>query len=216
VGFEFDVRRTKDGELVCVHDATLDRTTDARGKLAEETFAVVRKLDAGSWFDRAFARERVPTIAEIMALIAEHDADVLIAVDMKDTGGGIEETVVRLAEQHKVLERLMFIGATIESSEVRSRLLAANPKAKTARLVSKPEEIDGAIKDEQCSWVYVRFLPEPSAIARIHSAGKRIFIAGPLVAGELPENWQKAAELKFDGVLTDHPLEMQKLLRAKP
>src|SRR5881396_282402 len=47
VGFEFDVRRTKDGTLVCLHDATLDRTTDGRGSLADLTFAQVRMLDAG-------------------------------------------------------------------------------------------------------------------------------------------------------------------------
>src|SRR5437763_9792315 len=47
VGFEFDVRRCSDGTLVCLHDPTLDRTTDGHGSLAEFTFDQVRKLDAG-------------------------------------------------------------------------------------------------------------------------------------------------------------------------
>src|SRR6184192_3862262 len=69
VGFEFDVRRTKDGTLVCLHDATLDRTTDGRGSLAELTFAQLRMFDAGIRFDRAFRGERVPRIEEIFTLI---------------------------------------------------------------------------------------------------------------------------------------------------
>src|SRR5436853_7915114 len=54
VGFEFDVRRTNDGALLCLHDATLDRTTDGHGPLADLTSAQVRMLDAGARFDRAF------------------------------------------------------------------------------------------------------------------------------------------------------------------
>src|SRR3954466_10607294 len=44
VGFEFDVRRTKDGVLVCLHDATVDRTTDGRGNLNELTYEKLNKL----------------------------------------------------------------------------------------------------------------------------------------------------------------------------
>src|SRR3954471_1374713 len=54
VGFEFDVRRTKDGELVCLHDPTLDRTTGGRGKLADVALAELRQLDAGNRFDSRF------------------------------------------------------------------------------------------------------------------------------------------------------------------
>src|SRR3954468_7194776 len=65
VGFEFDVRRTKDGELVCLHDTTLDRTTSGRGRLADLTLAELRQLDAGSRFDPAFHGERVPRIEDV-------------------------------------------------------------------------------------------------------------------------------------------------------
>src|SRR5436190_6311158 len=53
VGFEFDVRPTRDGQLVCLHDETVDRTTSGRGQLADLTLAELRRLDAGSWFDPA-------------------------------------------------------------------------------------------------------------------------------------------------------------------
>src|SRR5437868_2412608 len=57
VGFEFDVRRTKDGQLVCLHDVSLDRTTDGKGALADIQLDGVRGLDAGSRFDPAFRDE---------------------------------------------------------------------------------------------------------------------------------------------------------------
>src|SRR5690349_25131170 len=59
LGFEFDVRRTKDGVLVCIHDATVDRTTDGAGKVADLTLDEVRRLDAGGWFGAEFAGEKV-------------------------------------------------------------------------------------------------------------------------------------------------------------
>src|SRR5438094_6354342 len=96
VGFEFDVRRCKDGTLVCLHDPTLDRTTDGRGNLANLTFDQLRKLDAGSRFDAAFRGQRVPRIDEIFTLLAEEArGDTLCAVDLKETGDGLEEKVVR-------------------------------------------------------------------------------------------------------------------------
>lgn len=57
LGFEFDVEVTKDGELVCIHDSTLDRTTNGTGKVSEHTLAEIRNLDAGSWFAPKFANE---------------------------------------------------------------------------------------------------------------------------------------------------------------
>ena len=214
VGFEFDVRRTEDGQLVCLHDATLERTTNGQGPLAKTPLAAVAKLDAGSQFDPAFQDERVPTIEQILRLIGEQAPDrVLIAVDMKEVGHGVEEEVVRLANKHGALSRLMFIGLTIESPEVRSRLKASSPKAQTARLASTPEQIGEVLADRQADWVYVRFLPQAEQVRRIHEQGKRLFIAGPLVAGDEPENWHKAAELGIDAVLTDYPLELHRLLR---
>ena len=129
-GFEFDVERTKDGQLVCIHDGTVDRTTNGTGKVSELTLAQMRELDAGSWFDPKFAGEKVPTIDEVLKLIAEYrQHDVLIAVDLKAANVG--EDVVRLAERHKVLDRLLFIGRTISEPELRRNIKEASPEAHT-------------------------------------------------------------------------------------
>lgn len=73
---EFDVWQTKDGAWVLLHDATLDRTTDATAKLGRKdvrvdqcTLAEVRSLDAGAWKGKAFAGEKVPTLAEALAAV---------------------------------------------------------------------------------------------------------------------------------------------------
>jgi glycerophosphoryl diester phosphodiesterase len=215
VGFEFDVRRTKDGQLVCLHDASLDRTTSGRGPLAQQTFAELRKLDAGKWFDPAFAGERVPSIPEIISLIAASPAGSLAAVDLKDAGDGLEEEVVRLADEKQVLERLVFIGLTIESPEIRARLRKANPQVSTARLAKSPDDIAAVLADANSDWVYVRFVPTREQAAEIHRAKKRVFIAGPLVAGNESKNWQAAAEAGIDAILTDYPLELAKQLRGR-
>lgn len=66
---EFDVQRTSDGQLVIMHDATVDRTTNGSGKVAEMTFEQIRALDAGSWFSEKFAGTQVPTPEEVLELI---------------------------------------------------------------------------------------------------------------------------------------------------
>jgi glycerophosphoryl diester phosphodiesterase len=68
---EFDVRLTADGRAVLLHDNRLRRTTDGRGKLTELSLAALRNYDAGGWFGPPFAGERVPTLEEAIALLAE-------------------------------------------------------------------------------------------------------------------------------------------------
>jgi glycerophosphoryl diester phosphodiesterase len=67
---EFDVRLTADHQPVLLHDARLGRTTDAVGWARRRTLAAIRRHDAGRWFAPAFAGERVPTLAEAVALLA--------------------------------------------------------------------------------------------------------------------------------------------------
>lgn len=214
-GFEFDVRRTTDDQLVCLHDDTVERTTNGKGRLADLSLGEVRRLDAGGRFDNAFRGELVPTIEEVMALVGQpSSASTLIAVDLKDAGKGLEEAVVRLAEKHQALGRLVFIGLAIESAEIRARLRAANAKVQLARLAPAPENVEEVLADKLADWVYVRFLPQPEQVRRIHEQGKRLFLVGPLVAGKEPDHWGQAADLGIDAVLTDFPLELQRQLRG--
>ena len=63
---ETDVRITRDGELVCIHDATVDRTTNGTGKVCDKLLSELKTLDAGSWKGAEFAGERIPTFIEFL------------------------------------------------------------------------------------------------------------------------------------------------------
>jgi glycerophosphoryl diester phosphodiesterase len=67
---ELDVHLDADGVPVVVHDGTLDRTTDTRGSVEELGSARVRAADAGAWFAPAFAGQRVPTLREVVDVVA--------------------------------------------------------------------------------------------------------------------------------------------------
>ena len=57
---------TVDGNLVLLHDADVNRTTDGHGSLSSMTLAEVKKLDAGTWFDREFKGTVIPTLDEVL------------------------------------------------------------------------------------------------------------------------------------------------------
>jgi glycerophosphoryl diester phosphodiesterase len=67
-GIEFDLHETRDGELVVLHDYTLDRTTSGNGLVSHCTFKELRALDAGRWFDLKFAGEMIPTLNEVIEI----------------------------------------------------------------------------------------------------------------------------------------------------
>jgi glycerophosphoryl diester phosphodiesterase len=214
IGFEFDVRATRDGQLVCLHDPTLDRTTSGTGPVSARSLAEVRRLDAGRWFDPAFAGERVPTVEEVLTLLAEYPrSDVLVAVDLKAENVAAE--VVRMAERLGVLPRLLFIGNAISEPSVRDQVRGASARAHTAALANHAGEFAGALAADNADWVYVRFLPSPEQAAAAHRAGKPIFLAGPTVSGTEPENWRRAAEVGTDAILTDDPLALSASLRRQ-
>lgn len=96
---EFDVRIAGDGTAVLMHDATVDRTTDGTGLLADYGVEALSCLDAGSWFDRAFAGEPPPTLARALGLCAELclGADIEIKRDRQGPGRDADVAVAAVA-----------------------------------------------------------------------------------------------------------------------
>jgi glycerophosphoryl diester phosphodiesterase len=70
-GIEFDVHLTTDGQLVVIHDFTVDKTTDGRGAVTAMCAAEVRRLDAGSHFSADFAGVQVPFLEEVLDLVGD-------------------------------------------------------------------------------------------------------------------------------------------------
>lgn len=80
---ETDVRVTADGELVLIHDDTVDRTTNGTGLVREMTFAELRALDAGVKKNEKFAGARIPTLRELFELVREHPT-ITLDLELKE------------------------------------------------------------------------------------------------------------------------------------
>lgn len=217
IGFEVDVQRSKDGELVCIHDSTIDRTTNGKGRVSDLTLAQLKELDAGSWFDSSFRGQRIPTLDEVLKLIADHrGGKVLITIDFKSDPQDqrIESEVVKLARSHGVLDHLLMIGAPISSRLMRKRLREAHASTHTAVVANNRDELNAVINDQYADWIYVRFVPTRKEIGRIHATGRKVFIAGRTVSGRESENWRLVTECGIDGILTDYSIELARQLRS--
>lgn len=215
LGFELDVQRSRDGHLVCVHDTTVDRTTNGTGRVTDLTLKELKSLDAGSWFDVAFRDERIPALDEVFELLSHYEKfPVLIAVDFKGDDPDIERDVVALAEKHAVLDHLLMIGRTIQSPQVRKRLRQANPQTHVATVANNSGEFPAALKDPDSDWVYVRYVPSADEVLAVHAAGRRMFIAGATVAGLQRENWRVVAARGIDAILTDYSIELSRQIRS--
>lgn len=116
---EIDLQMTKDGELVAMHDETLDRTTNGTGLVKDYTLEEIKKLDAGSWFNEAYpeqAKEEyvgltVPTLDEVIEKFGK-DAHYYIETKSPEVYPGMEEKLL------ETLHKYELIGDSIESSNV--------------------------------------------------------------------------------------------------
>lgn len=66
---ELDVRTSREGEVIVLHDRTLQRTTTGNGAARNYSLSELKQFDAGSWFHSSFSEERIPTLAEILRLV---------------------------------------------------------------------------------------------------------------------------------------------------
>lgn len=94
---EGDFYLTADRQIVCIHDTTTRRTTGVNKVVAESTLAELRQLDAGSWKDAAFAGEKIPTFAEVLAAIP---AGKRFVIELK-TGPEIVPVLVEQLQRFK-------------------------------------------------------------------------------------------------------------------
>ncbi|MEU4873511.1 glycerophosphodiester phosphodiesterase family protein [Streptomyces sp. NPDC021608] len=110
---ENDVQRTRDGELVVIHDDTLRRTTDvervfpdrAPWKVKDFTAAEIARLDAGSWFDAAYAGARVPTLKAYLDRVERHHQKLLLEVKNPELYPGVEQQILKVLGNEGWLDR---------------------------------------------------------------------------------------------------------------
>jgi len=86
----------KCGEAIVIHDTTVDRTTNGEGKVAELDYAQICQLDAGSWFDSAYAGEKIPTFLEVIQCLGELGLGA--NVEIKPSQGQDKPTALKVLE----------------------------------------------------------------------------------------------------------------------
>ncbi len=108
---ELDVHISRDGQLVIIHDDTVNRTTNAKGKVEDFTFDELRKLDAGSWFGPQYAGTQIPTFSEVLAVIPP---PILCNIHLKEVPGIATKVMKTLQSLGKVSQ--CFLAATKEQA----------------------------------------------------------------------------------------------------
>ena len=121
---EIDVRASADGQIVVIHDATLERTTDAQGAVQDLPLETIRRADAGGWFAPEFAGERVPLLEEVLDL-ARHRAVVLIEIK----AAFIAERVLQIVEYTAAEDYVVLQAFSPRTVERVKRLSPATPAA---------------------------------------------------------------------------------------
>lgn len=207
---ETDIRMTSDGVPVLIHDPTVDRTTNGSGQVSSMTLAELQKLDAGSWFAKAFAGLRIPTLESFLVPLAESNKKAMLELK----GAWTEQA-------------LMVVGSLIESHGLSHRVVLAsfNADTLTALQLAVPElprmVIIRDLPDDPIALVLefgaigvVTSPPSveaaPAVVDRIHKAGFGIL----LYTLNKKQSWQSALSLGVDGIITDKPSALDAWLAA--
>jgi len=202
---ELDVQLSKDGRLVVLHDATVDRTTDGKGEVRDLTFGELRRLDAGSWFGERFRGERIPSLEEVLDAFAGK-VGLLIELKQPAASPGIER---RLAGT--LMSRQLDVpsepGVIVQSfdTEALKKVKSLLPHIPVAVLVNRSRAVttqDLLDYREYADAIHTRLtgLSRP-LVDRIHSYGMSVM-------GWTVRNRRNVAALAAagaDGIMTDDP-----------
>lgn len=170
---EFDLHSTEDGIPVLLHDSTLDRTTDGSGPVHRRTFDEISGLDAGGWFDPAFAGEPVPSLESVLTATGDRVARFYAEIK-RDPRPEDVARITGVVVDAGLLERTVFISMDWEALDGVRRV------AHTARIgyiVEKrrrtADAIERATADEHALLDFDAriLLKHPELAARARDAG---------------------------------------------
>ena len=185
---EFDGRATSDGQLVLLHDATLDRTTNGHGLIADQLWRDVRQVIGGDG-------QPLPLLADALRVASGR------------TGVIIEIKAERIAKQIcRTVREVQFSGPVIYTSFLHDELLAVrreNPQAQTMALIEAvPVNRTAFATDAQATHVGVAFETlTPSFLKALHDRALRVFV---YTVNE-PADIQTAKAMGVDGIISDYP-----------
>lgn len=217
---ELDVRRTRDGHLVALHDATLGRTTDVARVYPERagdpvhtfSLAELRRLDAGAWFGAAYAGERVPTLTEAMDVLAARGLGLLLEVKEPTRYPGMaRQLAAELRDQHPDWLRSAAGRLTVESFDwhfvldlraalprVSVGLLGTPDRRALARYAGHTDQVNPSSGDVT-----------PDYVEEIHQYGMAVNAWTVDDEAELA----RVVGAGVDGIITNHPDRARAVVR---
>ena len=194
---EVDARLTADNVPVVMHDATLERTTTGAGRVRDATAAAVAALDAGGWFDAAFAGEAVPTLQQAVDLARE--LHIGLNVELKpdrDTSAATGEFVGQILSGRSGLLLSCFDAACLRAAKGAALPLALNTKQVTAEALATARGLDC------CAIHFAKEGASPTAAATIAEAG---MVAGVFTVND-PAVANRLLAMGVSYIITDDPV----------
>ena len=195
---EFDLWWTKDGEIVSIHDATLDRVSNGKGKVFDHTYEELLKLDFGSKTGKHFAGLKILRFEEILAKLSCH---TIMNIHMKDVGKEWDEAhvkkVLRLIDAYDARAHVYFMSSCGPLQDQLARLAPDIPRC--MGYAPNKDIVDEAIK-HKCQMVQL-FKPyfDKSSVDRAHAAGMRVNVFW----SDDPAEAKKFLDMGIDTILTN-------------
>ena len=198
---EFDVRTTRDGKHVLLHDGTFNRTTSGRGAVRDQEAGAIALLDAGSWFGRSFRGTMVPSLD---AFLEAAGRQVELYVNAKDIA---PKALAEVLSRHGLIER----AVVYQHIEYLEELRRIDPRIRRMPPLRNPAQFDVVIDrvrpyalDTQWS------ILSKELIDRCHSKGVKVF-SDALGMHESIPRYRRTIRDGIDVIQTDYPL---RVLRA--
>jgi len=126
---ETDLQITKDRELLCIHDPTVDRTTDGSGRIDQMTLTEVKTLRVRGNNDSAYPEARVPTLAELLDTFAERTFFALELKSSAFTQPADAELLLKGLAEYKALDKVMILSFSRQALDFMEQVGAAVPLA---------------------------------------------------------------------------------------
>jgi glycerophosphoryl diester phosphodiesterase len=201
---EVDIRTTKDGKHVLLHDGTLNRTTEGKGPVRQVTFEEATKLSAGTWFGKPFRETRVPSFEEGLTALGDKCGMYL---DSKDIA---PEALIAAIHKYHLEDRHVVYQSVGFCDNIRKM----DPQVRTLPPLRKLEQLDAvaAIKPYgvDAQWTIL----SNDMIAKCHEKGIQVF-SDALGANESVEKYRQAMDWGIDCIQTDYPLRVLRAIELR-
>jgi glycerophosphoryl diester phosphodiesterase len=199
---EIDVCLLGDGTPVIIHDATVDRTTNGRGALADLDWARVAQLDAGSWFSAKFAGERVPRLDQALAEVGALGVGLNLELKTHAKEGARLVGAAVPMLQAAGLPHAKLLVSSFDHTALAAFRAAAPDRAIAVLYRDIPlrwQLTASALKAVAINASY-RHATE-AAVRSVKAAGLDVYLYTPRVPGEVAPMWAWGV----DGVFADDP-----------